>query len=218
MARFSSPRIAIVLIFVFVTAGWVGGPANLYDDEAVRTLAFVRGTWPPLSSAAVAFTQLGSAYATLGLAAVAALWLWRQGHRRKAAFLAAAVASERLAADGLKLLFDRSRPAFDLHPVTVSSSSFPSGHAANSMAVFLLVALIAVDGRHRRLAVTLALVMALLIGLSRPFLGVHWPSDVVGGWALGMLAVWVAIAAARGFGLEGSSRRGLETLSNGREG
>ena len=91
------------------------------------------------------------------------------------------------------LLGDRSRPAFDLHPVATHSSSFPSGHAGNSMAVFLAIALIAVPRAHRRAAVIAALVATFLIGLTRPLLGVHWPSDVVAGWAVGAA---IALAAA----------------------
>jgi undecaprenyl-diphosphatase len=70
----------------------------------------------------------------------------------------------------------------------VHYQSFPSGHAANSMIVYLALALLAFDDpRHRRWAVAGALLLSFLIGLSRPMLGVHWPSDVVAGWAFGLL-------------------------------
>jgi undecaprenyl-diphosphatase len=99
--------------------------------------------------------------------------------------LAGTVVGERVIVDGMKLLIDRTRPAFDLHPVVTHSSSFPSGHSGNSMAVFLAIALIAVPRPQRVPAVITAVLASILVGSTRPYLGVHWPSDVIGGWALG---------------------------------
>ncbi|MGH6729368.1 MAG: phosphatase PAP2 family protein, partial [Sphingomicrobium sp.] len=110
---------------------------------------------------------------------------------------AATVIIERLTVDGLKLVIGRPRPDFDLHPVMTHSSSFPSGHSANSMAVFVAVAMIAAPPAWRRPALAVAISLGLVIGATRPFLGVHWPSDVVGGWALGLLVVALALAAGR---------------------
>lgn len=183
----------IVLLAIFVAAGLVGGASFQPDVSAIRELQEWRTHSPQLTLAMIALTQLGSAYATLGSGLAAALWLGVRGDRACAALLAGVVVSERLLVDGLKLLLDRARPAFDAHPVMTHSSSFPSGHSANTMAVFLAIALIAVPERWRRQAVVLALSMSTLIGFSRPYLGVHWPSDVVGGWALG--AAWAMIAA-----------------------
>ena len=65
--------------------------------------------------------------------------------------------------------------------VEVSYQSFPSGHAANSTIAYVALALLLFDDpKQRRVAVAAAMVLALLIGISRPMLGVHWPSDVVG--------------------------------------
>ena len=72
------------------------------------------------------------------------------------------------------------------------SSSFPSGHAGNTMAVFLSVALIAAPPAWRRSAVILAIGLSVAIGLTRPYLGVHWPSDVIGGWSLGIVIALIA--------------------------
>ena len=71
--------------------------------------------------------------------------------------------------------------------------SFPSSHAANSMMVCLGFALLAFENeKQRRWAVCGALLVTFLIGLSRPMLGVHWPSDVIGGWSFG--AFWLLLA------------------------
>jgi undecaprenyl-diphosphatase len=80
--------------------------------------------------------------------------------------------------------------------VEVHYQSFPSGHSANAMIVYVGLALLAFDdARWRRWAVGAALALAFGVGISRPMLGVHWPSDVVGGWAFGafwlLLVLWL---------------------------
>jgi len=95
-----------------------------------------------------------------------------------------------------KIWIARPRPDLQPHLVVVKTLSFPSGHAANSMifGLTLSVALIS-TARRRRIAVALSILFSLLVGTSRIMLGVHWPSDVVGGWAFGML--WVLISLPR---------------------
>jgi membrane-associated phospholipid phosphatase len=88
-------------------------------------------------------------------------------------------------------------------PTVTGDSSFPSGHSGNSMAVFAAIALIAVPRAWRRSALALAIAASIAIGLTRPYLGVHWPSDVVGGWALGLLAAGLAVAIGRRLGVSG---------------
>lgn len=181
------------LLIVSLVAGLVGGMHFAPDVAVIRHLKDVRALAPDLTMLAIIMTQAGSVFGTFGGGLAATAWLARRRHFRRAAVLAGAVIVERLMLDGMKLAIDRARPGFDLYPVATHSSSFPSGHAGNSMAVFLAIALIAVPREQRRVAVIAALVASFLIGLTRPFLGVHWPSDVIGGWALGAA---VAIAAA----------------------
>lgn len=84
----------------------------------------------------------------------------------------------------LKEIFSRARPDVVPHLDMVTSLSFPSGHATNAMAIYLLAALLLAWTR-RPLWIGLALFVALAIGVSRVLLGVHWPSDVLGGWCWG---------------------------------
>jgi len=191
-------RAALVamLLLVFLAAGWIGGMALVPDVRLIRQLQLIRADAPYLTLAAIAVTQAGSAFATLGGGLGVAAWLGWHGHRWRGAVLGAAVLAERMVIDGMKLLIDRARPSFDLHPVVTHSSSFPSGHAGNSMAVFLSIALIAVPRAHRTPAVIIALLASLLIGSTRPYLGVHWPSDVIGGWVLGAAIAIVAWSIA----------------------
>ena len=91
----------------------------------------------------------------------------------------------------------RVRPDLEPHLVVVKTQSFPSGHATSSMILYLTVALALTAGtRWQRPAAAGAILLSLLIGTSRVMLGVHWPSDVVGGWAFGMLWVLVALRPA----------------------
>jgi undecaprenyl-diphosphatase len=179
--------------------GLIGGIDFPPDVAVIRHFEEVRAAYPGLTLSAVAITQAGSAWATIGGGLGVAAWLaWRRQFWL-AAVLGATVVIERIALDGLKLLIDRTRPSFDLHPVLTHSSSFPSGHSGNTMAIFLTVALVAAPRQYRLAAVVSALLASLIVGVTRPFLGVHWPSDVVGGWALGAgiaIIAW-SIAEAR---------------------
>jgi len=65
------------------------------------------------------------------------------------------------------------------------------------MAVFVSIALIATPPAWRKPALFLAIFLSILVGFTRPYLGVHWPSDVVGGWALGLVAAGIAFAWGR---------------------
>ena len=111
---------------------------------------------------------------------------------RMAGYVLAATVSGALLVALLKGFFERERPPFALPEIHVVTSSFPSGHAAMSTLVYLtLAALLAnliTDIRLKAYVLCIALTVSLLIGLSRVYLGVHWPSDVAAGWAIG--AAW----------------------------
>jgi undecaprenyl-diphosphatase len=97
--------------------------------------------------------------------------------------------------NGLKLLFSRPRPDLVPHAVEVTTASLPSGHALLAMAMYLSFAALipgATSARPVRLyLLVVAVLLALLIGASRIYLGVHWPSDVLAGWAIG--GAWAAL-------------------------
>lgn len=181
-----------LLVALAIGAGMIGGGGFAPDVDAIRHLQAWRIQSPGLTGLAIALTQAGSAFVTIGAGLFAAGWLAFKRERARALVLVAAVIGERLVIDGLKLTIERARPALDAHPVITHSSSFPSGHAGNTMAVFLSVALIAAPPAWRRSAVILAIGLSVAIGLTRPYLGVHWPSDVIGGWSLGIVIALIA--------------------------
>jgi undecaprenyl-diphosphatase len=139
----------------------------------------------------------GMAVLTLvSLAAIGYLVIGRKGHA--ALLLVAAVGGGMLWSTALKLGFDRPRPDLVPHGSVVYTASFPSGHSMLSAVTYLtLGALLARVHRERRTKaylLALAVLITLLVGASRVYLGVHWPTDVLGGWAGGSawaLACWL---------------------------
>ena len=150
---------------------------------------------PWLASAALAVTQLGNWWTVIGITAVGALWLLYRGDRWAALTLMLCSFGGRLLVVLQKDYFARLRPEEHMRLVEVQSDSFPSGHSANPMVAYLPMALLLFhDEKHRRIATAFAISLALLSGISRPMLGVHWPSDVIAGWSFGLL--WVAFVFA----------------------
>lgn len=135
------------------------------------------------------FTALGSvAVLTLvGLAAASHLLVLRKwGH---ALLVSVSVAGGMLLSHAVKLLVGRPRPDLVPHAVETLTASFPSGHATMSAAVYLtlgaLIASLQPTRRGRLHVMAVAALLTVLVGTSRVYLGVHWPSDVLAGWALG---------------------------------
>ena len=114
-----------------------------------------------------------------------------------ALFVVLAVAGGGLLANLLKLAFVRERPDVVPHLVFVDSASFPSAHAMNSALTFLtlgtLLARTQEDWRVKAYLMGAAILITLLIGFSRVYLGVHWPTDVLAGWIVG--AAWAVICS-----------------------
>jgi undecaprenyl-diphosphatase len=196
MTIFSRPFI-LALVAIFILAGLLGGSGNLFDAAFNQWAAGLRGAHPQLTSLAAILTQLGRAYTTLGLALLACIILAVRMQGRQAIALAAIVLIERLSVDGMKLLAGRPRPDLELPALVPGSFSFPSGHSANSMTAFMAIALIAVPQRWRGAALAAAMSISIIVGLTRIVLGVHWPSDVIGGWAWGLLVVGFGMTLAR---------------------
>lgn len=179
--------VALAVFGWLALAVWMG--ATLLFDIAARDLAH---TWasPPLTSVMLAVTHMGE---PLFLSLVTVLLAWRLGatHRWPAARLLALTTLGAWAlSELLKLVFQRPRPAAFFGYQEPSTFSFPSGHAVVSVCFYgALAAILAGRTRspgRRRLWYAAAAVLVLLIGFSRIYLGVHYLTDVVGGYALGL--------------------------------
>jgi undecaprenyl-diphosphatase len=167
----------------------VGGPGSPADLDI---LYFVGRS--ALVPAAHILTELGAWWVALPAACLAGAWLAWRGEVRKGAILFLIVALGRTVVELQKYEFDRERPDPHGHLVAVHNMAFPSGHSSNAMMAWLAIALLAAPARFRVPAIMIALLLAALTGFSRLVLAVHWPSDVVGGWAFG--AAWVLLFAS----------------------
>ena len=131
--------------------------------------------------------------------AVAALLAWK-GRKADSLLVLGGSAGALALGPVLKVLVERPRPALSDHIVFVHSWSYPSGHSLNSMAVLGLLTVLAIRERpgapRRTLLALLGAFLVVMVGFSRVYLGVHWPSDVLAGWLIGVLWLTVCFAAA----------------------
>ena len=162
---------------------------NIYE-------ALYAGGRPALILIARFFTFLGEPTVLVGAGFLVAAWLWQRRQGRFALGLLLVILLGRGVSEIQKYWIARARPALEPHLVIVKTSSFPSGHAASSMIFYLTLAVALAPRRWRQPAAGIAILLSFLIGLSRVMLGVHWPSDVIGGWSFGMFWVLVALRPA----------------------
>ena len=186
MAKLAFPLAMALLVAVGAAALLLGGPQTRIDPVVLA--AFAQAELVP---AARLLTHLGDGWTVLAAALLAAGGLLLGGHRRRVILLLVVAVSQKLLVEAMKAGLDRARPDVAGHEVAVHNMAFPSGHSANAMAVWLAIALLATGPKLRRPAVGLALAIAFVTGLCRLVLGVHWPSDVIGGWAFG--AAWTLL-------------------------
>lgn len=187
------PLVIALLIALAIGCALVGGPGNGTDVELIRAGIALRNESPLATSAGRILDIVGGSAVTLGVAMTGALRLWFSGRVRRAVWFGGVIVGGRLLVEAMKLLVHRARPALDPHPVTIHSLSFPSAHAANSMIAFGAMALMFARPARRGPALIAAVCGSLIVGASRTLLGVHYPSDVVAGWAVGaawLLAWW----------------------------
>ena len=140
-------------------------------------------------------TWLSDSAQRTAMVLLTAAWLVWKTRRRAALVIIVVPILAGVTNSLLKEAFARARPDIVPHLDTIVNLAYPSGHAANAVAFFLLAALI-LAAKRPVLWRSLAVAVALLIGTSRVLLGVHWPSDVIGGWLWGMafaLIGWWAV-------------------------
>ena len=182
--------IVAAVVFVIVAVLVRGGDGSL-DDKILTWVAEHR--WQQLTTIASALDWLGTWWVLgIGLAVLVGV-LWWTGRMAQAVYLAATAVVAVVLNPTLKLLFERDRP--DADPVIeLSHYAFPSGHTTTATAVSTALAIIAWPTRWRWPVIAAAALFSLTMAWSRVYLGVHWPSDVVAGLALGLsIALFVRL-------------------------
>lgn len=184
---------ASALAFARIAREVVEGETSEMDRTVELAVHGLRS--PVMGDVMRAFTFLGSPFAVIPLAIAVVVWAVRKKETRAAvAFFVVLVMTEVLNVM-LKHTFERPRPTLFQEIETLHSYSFPSGHAMAAAAVYgtMGVVVARLAPAHRKPLVFVLPVLILMIGLSRVYLGVHWPSDVLAGFAAG---AFLALAAA----------------------
>ncbi len=140
-------------------------------------------------------TALGGVAVLVLLTLAATAYLLLRKRRRAAAFVFGAVLGGIVLSTALKAGFDRPRPDLVPHESHVYSASFPSGHSLMAAVVYLTLGALLARIHSRRAVklyfLSLAILLTVAIGISRVYMGVHWPTDVLAGWSVG--AVWAVL-------------------------
>ncbi|MBP7001892.1 phosphatase PAP2 family protein [Amaricoccus sp.] len=196
-------RRALILLLVISACGWAfarlademrEGETHRFDVAVLLALRDPGDPADPLGPVWVAelardVTALGGTGVLVMVTLTAAGYLWLIGRRGATALVLGASASGIAASLLLKGGFDRPRPDLVPHGAVTYTSSFPSSHAMMAAVVYLTLAvMLARVEKRRRVRIyilAVAILLTLLVGTSRVYLGVHWPTDVLAGWAAG---------------------------------
>ena len=208
--RLTRSAIALAVLSAVLAAGFyslsravVRGATGDLDRRAVLAMRVVGDLSDPIGPRWI--EEVGRDFTALGGVAVIALltcsvvaFFWLSSMQRAAVYVAIASLGSLVISSGLKQVFGRPRPNLVPHGAHVYSSSFPSGHSTMAAAAYLTLGLVASQFVPRRrlkvLFIGVAMFVTAAVGVSRVYLGVHWPSDVLAGWAIGLswaLICWV---------------------------
>jgi undecaprenyl-diphosphatase len=193
----------LVLLVLGAVLGLVAAGDGTLPVDSVLMAAVLRPSLPALDRAAWLFSRIGDFSTSIVIALIVATMLIARSRPDLALFLAVAEAL-RGVGSGLKRVFNSPRPPFGpLPPLEAATGlGFPSGHAFGATVLYGAIAIAAAEAIPRRelarVVEVVAILMIVLIGLSRVRLGVHWPSDVAGGIlsGAGLLAVLNALRLA----------------------
>ncbi|AZM87842.1 phosphatase PAP2 family protein [Streptomyces sp. W1SF4] len=182
------------VLTVLVVAHWP--PLISYDDRLARDLHAYAVTHRGVTHLVrVLADWVWDPWTMRAVAAVACLWLWSRGDRSRAVRVGAAVLAAAAVQQGLKALIGRARPQWPDPVATAHFAAYPSGHAMTATVVCgLLLWLLPAKAPRGAVAAarTVAAVSVLGVGFTRIYLGVHWFSDVLAGWLLGVAVVSLA--------------------------
>jgi len=197
---FLSAGAAIALTGTYLFAKYAGrvrsGSTQAFDDAVLRWMAEYRS--PLLDAVMLEVTFLGTGTVVIAIVAVSGMFLWLTKHKYSALLLFIATAGGIVLNNLLKVGFGRPRPTIVEWGTNAISWSFPSGHAMSATVVYGTVAYLAarLQARHLHRLITLSVagILILAISVSRIYLGVHFPSDVIAGIIIGL--AWAGFCMA----------------------
>lgn len=205
----------LALLFVAALAVWGfveladevrEGELEAFDRSVLMALREPQDATDPLGprwleEAMRDVTALGSSAVLAALTAAVCGYLWLEGKHSAVLYVLVAVLGALAISLALKSLYDRPRPELFPHGARVYTASFPSGHSAMSAAVFLTLGAMLAKYEEKKAVriyfIAIAILLTLAVGVSRVYLSVHWPTDVLAGWTIGSawaLTCW-AVAA-----------------------
>ena len=199
---------AVLFLFIRLASEVMEGDTLAFDEQILRSLRNpadperpIGPTW--MEGVLFDITALGSPV-VLGLVVlIIAGYLLLEARYVTAAIVLATSISGEILNETLKMFFERPRPSVVPHLRDVVTASFPSGHAMESAIIYLTLGALlmrVVEGRITKIyCMAMAMLLTVLVGVSRVFLGVHYPSDVLGGWMLGFFWAAVTLLVTRRF-------------------
>jgi undecaprenyl-diphosphatase len=194
----SGAAVAVIGTWAFTElAGHVSsGKTQAFDDAVMHWVGLHQ--FPMLQAFMLEITALATTSVVTAIVVISGMFLWLNKHKHSAILLGTAALGAIVLNNLLKLGFDRPRPTIFQWGTHAVSSSFPSGHAMSASVVYFTVAYLAARLQRKRaarvLTMMIAVAMVVSISLSRVYLGVHYPSDVLAGVTIGL--AWAAFCMA----------------------
>lgn len=186
--------VSMALLFIWIANGVGDGDFVAFDRAILLAFRDPADSAKPLGPAWVTqsvidISALGGMTLTTLLTLAAAGFLILRRRWRQIAVLLIVITGSAALSSFLKLWFHRERPAVALHLVDVWSASFPSGHAITAATLYLTLGAMLAETQPSRpvriYILSFAVALTTMIGFTRVYLGVHWPSDIIGGWCAG---------------------------------
>jgi undecaprenyl-diphosphatase len=194
--------ILLTLAFVELAGHVIEGQTHAFDHWVLLQAQAWRAAHPWLTEVMRDLSGIGSTVTLTLVTVVTVGYLWLVATHRAAWLVATSVISGAALMSLMKIAFGRLRPDLAQAAIMVPGLSFPSGHSSMAAIVFLtlgtLIASTRTRLRERSYILAVASLLALLVGVSRMMLGVHWATDVLGGWAFGVgwAMAWLLLVGA----------------------
>ena len=190
----------VLFLFIRLASEVREGDTQALDVQIIRSLRSAADPALPIGpawveSVLIDVTALGSPVVLGLIVLIITGYLLLETRYVTAVIVLVSSISGEILNEALKVFFERPRPSVVPHLRTVVTASFPSGHAMESAIIYLTLGALlmrVVEGRITKVyCMAMAMFLTLIVGVSRVFLGVHYPSDVLGGWMLGFF--WAAV-------------------------